>query len=318
MPSRTGLTIYLKFPNSLSLTYCNLSTSTRVLTNHGSSNEGQRDRHEPTSVPRHTHRHISNNLSITHHHHDDTSGPRPLILLFGWLFAKPAHLKKYSDFYAEHGFDVLTAKLTLAQLLRPKKVQRVMTHLLDLCHEGPRQEQPLLCHALSVGGYMYGELLTSLARDMEKYPGFDRRLFGKILDSPVDYYGIPKGVARAMTDDRERSQRIENSLHWYLDKFRPITHQYIRASDKFHANEMKTPSLILYSLSDPVCNPDHLERLAKTWRQKGIEAETAFWERAPHVASFKMYPDEYKSQVIDFIWRTGIPGHRMPRIQHSV
>ncbi|WAR02361.1 TM53A-like protein [Mya arenaria] len=325
MSSRKGLILCLKCPkSSLFLNHRGLRTSACALTTHGRGHDGPRVSHHPIGLPRFTHRPIDKNLSITHHrHHNEADSgharePRPLVLLFAWLFAKPSHLKKYCDFYLEHGFDVLTARLTVSELLRPKKVQSVMTNVLDLCHEGPRQEQPLLCHAFSVGGYMYGELLTNLARDMEKYPEFGRRMFGKIFDSPIDYYGVPKGVARAITNDKEKSQRIEKSVHWYLEKFRPITHQYIRASDNVHANEMKTPGLFLYSLNDPLCNPEHIETLAKTWRLNGIEAETAFWKRAPHVTSFKMYPDEYKSHVIDFIWRTGIPGHRMPRIQPPV
>lgn len=36
---------------------------------------------------------------------------RPMVLLFGWLLAKPKHLKKFTDFYLEQGFDVLSIQV---------------------------------------------------------------------------------------------------------------------------------------------------------------------------------------------------------------
>ncbi|KAH3883739.1 hypothetical protein DPMN_007706 [Dreissena polymorpha] len=66
-----------------------------------------------------------------------------------------------------------------------------MQHVLDLCYEGHRREQPLLCHAFSVGGYMYGELLNNLYSSGERYQNFDKRMFGNIFDSPVDFDGFP-------------------------------------------------------------------------------------------------------------------------------
>ncbi|KAH3883741.1 transmembrane protein 53-like [Dreissena polymorpha] len=309
------------------------SSTTTYLTNkhthldpnlHQQPHQGHRRSHRPTHPGQHStsgsagriHVSVNKNVTLAHHvHHgdDQVGGPRPLLLLLGWLFAKPSHLKKFSDFYTEHGFDVMTVRVTLSQLLRPKTVQSLMQHVLDLCYEGQRREQPLLCHALSVGGYMYGELLTSLNHFSERYQDFDKRLFGKIFDSPVDFYGIPNGVARAMTGDPKRVQRIEKMLEWYMEKFRPVTKQYINSSENVHRNELKTPALFLYSQNDPVVNPVHIEALAHTWRGRGIRAATACWERAPHVTSFKMYPEEYKSHLINFIWGTGLPGHRLPK-----
>ena len=192
-----------------------------------------------------------------------------------------------------------------------------MSRVLELCHEGSRRQQPLLCHAFSVGGYMYGELLTSLYSSMHEYPDFQQRMFGKIFDSPIDYYGVPRGVARAVTTNQDRIARIESTVKWYMMKFERVTQQYIRASDNVHENALKTPALFLYSHNDPLCNPDHIETVAHNWRRNGIHADTVSWERAPHVTSFKMYPDEYKAHVIDFIWRTGIPGHRMSLTERS-
>ena len=188
-----------------------------------------------------------------------------------------------------------------------------MSNVLDLIHEGHRQHQPIITHGFSVGGYLYGEVLNCLLQEAEKYGDFDKRVYGQIFDSPVDFYGIPNGVARAVTKDRKKAERIESALEWYMQKFENITRDYIRSSQTFQANILKTRSLFLYSLSDPVCSADQIEKIARNWRTAGIEAETVFWKHAPHVTSFKMYPQEYKYYVKEFLWKTGIPGHRMSR-----
>lgn len=188
-----------------------------------------------------------------------------------------------------------------------------MKHVLDLCHEDHRKHQPIICHGFSVGGYLYGEVLNMLMDHSHKYEDFGERVFGQIFDSPVDFYGIPNGIARAVTSDRKKAMKIESTLEWYMEKFQNITRDYIRSSQTFQSNSLKTRSLFLYSLSDPVCNPEHIEQIARNWRSSGIEAETVFWEKAPHVTSFKMYPKEYKYIVKDFLWRTGVPGHQIAR-----
>ena len=84
-----------------------------------SSSTHDRNPHHPSHhhVRRPTpHRHVPvhNNVTITQHDVIDDvteTSPRPLVLLFGWLFAKPSYLKKYSDFYVDHGFDVMTVRV---------------------------------------------------------------------------------------------------------------------------------------------------------------------------------------------------------------
>ena len=164
-----------------------------------------------------------------------------------------------------------------------------------------------------MGGYIYGELLNCIHEDTEKYGNFGERVYGQIIDSLVDYEGVPNGISRAVTNNRKLARQIESVLELYLKKFENITKDYVRSSQTFHANAFQTQSLFLYSLSDPVCSADQIEKIARNWRTAGIEAETVFWKHAPHVTSFKMYPQEYKYYVKEFLWKTGIPGHRMSR-----
>ena len=53
---------------------------------------------------------VNKNLILSHHTQLGQDA-RPMVLLFGWLLAKPHHLKKFTEFYLEQGFDVLSIKV---------------------------------------------------------------------------------------------------------------------------------------------------------------------------------------------------------------
>lgn len=48
---------------------------------------------------------------------DDSNAP--LVVILGWLLAKPQHLKKYSDIYTSKGFNVLTVSMSPWQFIWP-------------------------------------------------------------------------------------------------------------------------------------------------------------------------------------------------------
>ncbi|XP_045175304.2 transmembrane protein 53-like [Mercenaria mercenaria] len=258
-----------------------------------------------SSLPKISAKDVNKNVRIFQHV-TPSSSPRPLVLLFGWLFAKPKHLKKFVDMYNQQGFDVISVQVFLRQLLKPKRVQSLMRDVIDLCDQEERKYQQMLVHSLSVGGYMYGEVLTNFEKYPDKYGDVSRRLRGQIFDSVIDFYGIPGGIARAITHNKSIGNKIDTTLEWYLKKFPSITSDYVKASEAFHDNKLQLPSIFLYSVSDPVCNPEHYEELAAEWRNAGLYATSRFWDDTPHVSTFKKHNKEYTQTVVDFIRHTGV------------
>ena len=63
---------------------------------------------------------------------------------------------------------------------------------------------------------------------------------------------------------------------------------------------------MLYSLNDPIIQPENIEAIASKWREKGSIAHTQFWNEAPHVQIFTKYPDEYTKAVLSFIRQCGL------------
>lgn len=50
---------------------------------------------------------------------------RPLLVILSWLLSKRKHIMKFTNFYMEQGFDVVTVSISPWQLIWPTKGSRV-------------------------------------------------------------------------------------------------------------------------------------------------------------------------------------------------
>lgn len=235
-------------------------------------------------------------------HRMDSTTVRPLVLLFSWLLAKGKHLEKYREMYMNEGFDVKTIQVHVKQLLLPRETQTMTEKILDLL-AADQSDRPLMVHGFSVGGYVFGEFLLKLVQNPEKYASIPPRLQGFIFDSIVDMNGIPIGVSRAATQNRAYQKLIHSVLDLYLKT--PSVKHYNLSSATFKNNTFDIPALLMYSNSDPVVEPGKIEELVSSWRERGVNAHTKFWNDAPHVSLFMKHPEEYTQSVVDFIRQCG-------------
>ena len=191
------------------------------------------------------------------------------------------------------------------QLLLPRQTQTMTEKILDLL-AAEQTDRPLMVHGFSVGGYVFGEFLLQLVQNPEKYSSIPPRLQGFIFDSVVDMNGIPIGVSRAATQNSVYQKLIHSFLDLYLKT--PSAKHYDLSSATFKDNIFNIPALLMYSHSDPVVEPDKIEDLVSSWRERGVTAYTKFWNDAPHVSLFMKHPEEYTKSVVDFIRQCGFKG----------
>lgn len=71
----------------------------------------------------------------------------------------------------------------------------------------------LLFHGFSVGGYLWGECLVHIARDLQNYQVVLDRVKCQIWDSAADITEIPEGVPRALFP---RNPTLQNALRKYM------------------------------------------------------------------------------------------------------
>ncbi|XP_005111442.1 transmembrane protein 53-B [Aplysia californica] len=244
---------------------------------------------------------ISDNLQLKSIQ-DDSQSSRPLILLFGWMLAKQKHLNKYGNMYHSKGFDVLSLKMRPGQVLIPQRAQDTVEHLLSVLEDSSLAQKPLMVHGFSVGGYMYGEMLVKLRQQRARWQGICDRMTGQIFDSPVDYEGIAPGFSRVLVKNRLGQKLLLNTLEGYLKLFqKPITRHYLASSQAFHDNNLRLPSLMLYSRADPIGVDTRIELVIKKWKAAGIPVMSRCWESSPHVSHFHRHPDEYVEAVLGFL-----------------
>ncbi|KAK3586298.1 hypothetical protein CHS0354_002799 [Potamilus streckersoni] len=261
-------------------------------------------------------KHINSNIQLMQKDGADdkrsATNKRPLMLLFGWMLAKRKHLNKYGNMYISKGFDVITIQVKPYQILIPTQIQKVIQNVLDLLEQDSKTpRRSIMVHGFSVGGYVYGEMLVKLKNESDRYDAIQKGLRGQIFDSPVDFDGIPKGFSSALTKNHMVRGVMRNLLEGYLRFFQQsISSHYIRSSNTFKSNDLQLPSLMVYSHSDPVCDPEAIESLGKQWRMRNIHSVTKHFEDSKHVSIFYKHPEEYVETILKFLDDIGLEEHR--------
>ncbi|XP_043275358.1 transmembrane protein 53 isoform X2 [Venturia canescens] len=232
----------------------------------------------------------------------DSSNP-PLLVILSWLLSKRKHLMKFANLYMEQGFDVVTVSVHPWQLMWPVKGTRVIAKdLLTFLDQNKSYEQIML-HGFSVGGYMWGEVLELIEQDRKKYDHVIERIIGQVWDSAADISELTIGTPRAVFPKNEVMQKV---LAKYLDYhmktfYNSATQYYIRSSQLFHMNLVRTPALFLLSNTDPVGAVSSNMRVRDSWDSLGIETYVKIFNESPHVGHFQKYPKEYVHELYTFL-----------------
>lgn len=233
---------------------------------------------------------------------------RPIVLIYGWLVAKSRHIYKYGDFYLGKGYDVVHIKVSPDQFLRPKKAHIVVEEVLNYVKTS-HPSKPIICHGFSVGAYIFSEMLVKIHSDPKLgFTEIGQRLRGQIVDSPVDFYNVPNGVAQALTPNKFIQNAIEASLNAYLKAlYNSTTVHYIRASDAFKQNQLKVPTLFLYSEEDRVTCTKAIQKAIDGLTEQGVDVYSSVFEGTPHVSHFLKHPVQYTDALSHFLDRLSLP-----------
>ncbi|XP_058794005.1 uncharacterized protein LOC131665854 [Phymastichus coffea] len=230
---------------------------------------------------------------------------RPLLVLLCWLQSKRKHIMKFVNFYMEQGFDVVTVSITPWQLMWPVNGSRIIaSDLLDFLDQN-KQYKRVLLHGFSVGGYMWGEVLDFVHQDRKKYDHVINRVVGHVWDSAADISEFTIGTPKAIFPNNEVLQNATRSyLEYHMKVFHKQATQYwIRSSQLFHLNLVRSPALFLVSKTDPVGSLESNMRVRDSWESLGTKTYTKVFEDTPHVGHFRAHPKEYVAELYTFLDR---------------
>lgn len=82
--------------------------------------------------------------------------------------------------------------------------------------------------------------------------------------------------------------------------------RYEAAVGAFRQPPVRPPTLVFYSLDDPLCDNARLQELLATWQQLGIPVWVQAWETSRHAAHLRQHPLEYSSTLATFLGRLGL------------
>ncbi|OAD57622.1 hypothetical protein WN48_01596 [Eufriesea mexicana] len=210
---------------------------------------------------------------------------------------------KYVNLYVEQGFDIVVVSITPWQLMWPTKGSRlVAADLLEFLIQHQNYQQILL-HGFSVAGYMWGEILDLIQSDHKKYNNVIDRIIGQVWDSLADVTELSIGTTRAIFP---KSEMVQNMFQKYLEYhmkafYKQSTQYYIRSSQLFHSNLVRSPALFLISKSDPVGTVASNLRVKNNWDALGTKTYVKIFEKSPHVGHYQTYPKEYVAELNAFL-----------------
>src|SRR3989338_1377785 len=210
------------------------------------------------------------------------------VVLLGWLYSKEKQLKRYSELYADQGVATKIFLPQLSDVLFPdsalERLQKLQKQLREESYSG------VIMHSFSVGAYLTGQY----ALLPPSVP-----IVGAVVDSPVDYDGVPRGLATATTDSPRLQALSSQAAFFSLRLLEPfVTKKHRAASAAFH--DLSVPSLWVYSPADRICDVDNLERVASKWAARQPLAKLKL-DDSPHVSHLRTHPDKYSSSLASFL-----------------
>jgi hypothetical protein len=229
---------------------------------------------------------------------------KKLAIMIGWLGAKDHQMKSYLSYYHSHGFDTLSFAVGPRHVMFPHDAMKHMQNVWDTAAE-LSPNTPILLHAFSMGGYLFGQSLRCIENQPERYGHLRSQIRAQIFDSVPDHGSIAHGISKSFNLPTPFEKTIEMMAKGYLS----LTHdtagvEHRAASHSFHNNFVQAPALFYYSLSDPISRYQDVEQVMKTWKGNGIPVEGCKWEKSPHIQHGRRDPERYFGELEKLLVRT--------------
>ncbi|TFK88746.1 DUF829-domain-containing protein [Polyporus arcularius HHB13444] len=253
------------------------------------------------------------------------SGDEPtVVIIFGWLGAKMATLRKYADTYQRlfpSSAQVIVAADTLRYWkpasAREQAVLPALKRLQELNvlsdSNTPGDPPRILLHVMSNGGLMSSvDLATAIRkRNLRAPPGAKCAL---ILDStpapPTLVLAIRAFTAGTRSLVKKALLSLTLSVVYFLTwMFRTLTRRpeaiaqgmaALNQPDFLPFTSLRTPRLYLYSSGDTIVPAEAVEEHAARARMAGFPVQMVNFGKSGHVSHARDYPEKYWEGVRTF------------------
>ncbi|XP_053572306.1 uncharacterized protein LOC128662546 isoform X2 [Bombina bombina] len=229
---------------------------------------------------------------------------RPLLLFLPWLGSKPHSYKKYIQLYFNHGFDVLVAESSLHHFLWPRTGLEYAGQLLDLLmKEKELSSRPLCVHAISIGAYIFAQMLVKSASGQQEQRDTLKRIHGQVFDSLVigSMEKMAVGVATMISYPVFKPLVVRGSLLYFSLLKAQTSDYYEQGIQTFSESPIPCPALFFYCMNDPMSDHVAVEHLLLDWKSRGIKAQGKKWKSSIHAGHLRKHTKEYTETLDSFL-----------------
>lgn len=154
-----------------------------------------------------------------------------------------------------------------------------------------------------MGGYVWGECLVHINRDLEKYQKLLSRFKGQIWDSVTFWAETPVGVAKSIFPNNKVLQfSLRKYLEFHLKAFEKVATRHYQAAEEAQMDTLvKCPAVFYFSKGDPISLERRNMWTINHWKEMGINANFKCFEGSPHVRHYMWYKDEYVRLLEDLL-----------------
>lgn len=228
----------------------------------------------------------------------------PVVLILSWMGAQKKHLRRYTRFYQELGYEVHFVLNGMKTAFFPPSSRKQAARIGNFIDSLP-EDRPVLIHAFSIGTGIYGLLLESLRHETEKLERFREKVVGVVFDSgpaPIFPHDVAKGLHQVWPVlPKGGWERLVGTFFWVTQARK----WYGAAEDALRKFQFPSPQMYFYSGDDKVIPQlkHSVEEFMDKNKQRGVEVYTKFWDKSQHASHLKVHPDEYMQNLTAFVSR---------------
>jgi hypothetical protein len=158
-------------------------------------------------------------------------------------------------------------------------------------------------HAFSIGAYIYTLVMLELAKNKTKYKNIQPKIQSQVFDSIV--LGGFHAMIEAMVARKNPLLKvaISASFNSYLKVTKPYTEDFfVSAVDHFTSLPIRVPTLLFYSLNDPMSKAEAIQEMVLRWQNRlGLDVFVKCWEVSLHAGHLRAHPEDYKEAIQAFL-----------------
>ncbi|MBN3302322.1 transmembrane protein 53 [Amia ocellicauda] len=238
----------------------------------------------------------------------------PVVILLGWAGSKDRHLAKYSSIYNEQG--CITLRYTapwktvfFSESFGCKGLSTTAQQLLDLLFDYEVENNPILFHVFSNGGFMLYRYIVELLHSHKQFSTLC--VVGTVVDSAPGARNV-KGSLRAL--DVILAPNTNVVLRYFLLALffcmvfilrivlYPLTKYFHRNHyDAMLGDPSSWPQLYLYSKADKVITQTDVLGMVWARQLKGVQVESVDFTTSAHVSHFRDFPEQYSDRCLAFL-----------------